>query len=80
MQTATGQLYGAYCLLDQALIAKKRMEELGSDHFDYNFYYGKVLSMRFYVGNVLPNVWSIAEIVQYGDDSVIEAPPEIFEY
>lgn len=80
MQTATGQLYGAYCLLDQALIAKKRMEELGRDHYDYNFYYGKVLSCRFYVGNVLPNVWNVRDIVLYGDDSVIEAPPEIFDY
>lgn len=80
MLTATGQLYGAYCLLDQALIAKKRMEELGPDHYDYNFYYGKVLSCRFYVGNVLPNVWNVRDIVLYGDDSVIEAPSEIFDY
>jgi len=80
LQTATGQLYGAYCLMDQALIAKKGMEELGPDHYDYNFYYGKILSMKYYVGNVLPNVWSIAEIVRYGEDSVIEAPIDIFTY
>ncbi len=80
MQTATGQLYGSYCLLDQALIANKRMQELGPDHFDYNFYYGKVLSMNFYIGNVLPKVWNTAEIVKYGDDSVVEAPVDIFNY
>jgi hypothetical protein len=42
--TATAQLYCGYLLLDQAVICKKRMEELGPDHYDYNFYYGKVLS------------------------------------
>ncbi len=78
--TITGQLYGAYCLMDQALIAKNRMEQLGPEHYEYNFYYGKVLSMKFYVGNVLPNVWRVGEIVQYGDDSAIEAPAEIFTY
>ena len=78
--TATGQLYGGYCLLDQALIAKKRMEELGPDHFDYNYYYGKFLSAKYYLRNVVPYVWYIAEIVKDGDTSVIDAPTEIFEY
>ncbi len=78
--TATGQLYGGYCLLDQALIAKKRMDELGKDHYDYNFYYGKFLSTKYYLRNVVPNVWAIAEIVKDGDTSVSDAPIEIFEY
>ncbi|NLU51023.1 MAG: acyl-CoA dehydrogenase [Syntrophomonadaceae bacterium] len=78
--TATGQLYGGYCLLEQALIAKKRADELGTDHYDYNFYNGKVLSARYYLRNVVPNVWAILELVQDGDTSVIEAHPDIFQY
>ena len=32
--TATAQLYGGMCFLDQTLIAKKRAEELGQEHFE----------------------------------------------
>jgi len=78
--TATAQLYCGYLLMDQAKIAKKRMEELGADHYDYNFYLGKVLSARYYLNNAVPNVWHILELIQIGDTSVLEAPVEIFEY
>lgn len=78
--TATAQLYCGYLLLDQALIAKKRMEELGPNHFDYNFYLGKVFSARYYLSNAVPNVWHTAELISIGDTSVLDAPMEIFEY
>jgi hypothetical protein len=80
MQKATAQIYGSYCLLEQALIAARRLEELGADHYDYNFYYGKVLSARFFIANVLPDVSSLLEVVKYGDESVLEAPVGIFDY
>jgi hypothetical protein len=66
------------CLLEQALIARKRIEELGEAHHDYNFYYGKLLSAQYYLRNVVPNVWSVMEIVQEADTSVLDAIPETF--
>ena len=78
--TATSQLYCGYLLLDQAKIALRRMEELGTDHYEYNFYLGKVFSARYYLNNTVPNVWHIAEIIKIGDMSVVEAPDEIFDY
>jgi len=78
--TATGQLYGGYLLLDQALIAQRKADELGPEHFDYNFYYGKVLSARYYIRNVVPNMVYITRLVKDGDDTVSIAPIEIFEY
>ncbi|NPV89257.1 MAG: acyl-CoA dehydrogenase [Firmicutes bacterium] len=78
--TATAQLYCGYLLLDQAVIAKKKMAELGEGHYDYNFYLGKVISARYYLNNAVPNVWHVADLVKIGDTSVIEAPDEIFEY
>lgn len=78
--TATGQLLGGWCMLEQGMIAKKRMEELGKDHWDYNFYYGKLLSCQYYLRNVVPNVWHLLEIIQEGDTSCMEAPIEIFDY
>lgn len=78
--TATAQLYCGYLLMDQARIALKRMAELGKDHYDYNFYLGKVISARWYLNNAVPNVWFVTELIKIGDMSVIEAPDEIFDY
>lgn len=78
--TATAQLYGGMCLLDQALIAKKKVEELGKEHYEYNFYNGKLLSSRYYLRNVVPNVWLVMDIVLDGDTSVVESITETFDY
>ncbi len=78
--TATGQLLGGYCLLQQGVIAQQRMDELGKDHYDYMFYYGKLLSCRYYLRNVVPNVWHLLEIIAAGDPTCSEAPIEIFQY
>ena len=78
--TATAQLYCGYLLMDQALIASSRMKELSPDSSDYLFYLGKVLSARYYMNNVVPNVWSVTELVEIGDTSVLEAPDAIFDF
>lgn len=78
--TATSMVYGAWCILEQALIANKRAEEVGADHYDYEFYIGKVYSARYYLNNVVPQVWSIADIVKEGDASALEIPLGSFDY
>ncbi len=78
--TATAQLYCGYLLMEQAVIAIKKMAELGPDHYDYHFYLGKVLSARYYLNNAVPNVWHVADLIKIGDTSVLEAPDEIFDY
>lgn len=78
--TATSILYAGRQLLDQAVLAARRAEELGPDHYDYNFYYGKVASARYYLRNVMPTVWSLSEIIIDGDTSAIDVPIEVFEY
>ncbi|WP_054693024.1 acyl-CoA dehydrogenase [Syntrophomonas palmitatica] len=78
--TASSIVYGAWCILDQALIAQKRAAELGPDHYDYDFYAGKVCTAKFYLNNIVPQVWAIAEIVKEGDNSALEIPLGAFEY
>lgn len=78
--TATGQLMGAYYLLDQALLAEEKMKELGEEHYDYNFYSGKVASARYFLRNVVPNVWLVEELVAGGDSTVSDVSPAIFQY
>ena len=77
---ASSIVYGAWCILEQAMIAQKRAEEVGKEHYDYDFYIGKVYSAKYYISNVVPQVWSIAEIVKEGDDSALEIPAGAFDY
>jgi hypothetical protein len=77
---ATAQLYAGRLLLDQALIAQSKADELGSEHYDYKFYAGKVMSARWYLLNVMPEVVCAAEIVKLADTSVLLIDPECFDY
>jgi len=78
--TASAQLFCGRQILDQGLLAEKKANEVGSDHFDYKFYSGKVATAKYYVRNVVPNVWAVAEIVIDGDTSSIDVPVDVFEY
>jgi hypothetical protein len=78
--TALSQLYAGRCILDQAILADKKAKEVGPEHYDYNFYLGKVLSARYYLLNVVPNVWVLTDIVELGDRSALEIPVEAFDY
>ncbi len=78
--TATAQLYCGYLLMDQAVLANKRMLELGEGHYDYNYYLGKLMSARYYLKSVVPNVWYTADLIKIGDCTAIDAPVEIFDF
>lgn len=69
---ATAMLWGGSLLLEQALLAAKKMEELGPDHFDYPFYQGKFQTAKFYVRNIVPEIFNIAKIIQDADTSAID--------
>lgn len=78
--TASAQLFCGRQILDQAVLAEKKAKEVGPNHFDYKFYTGKVATAKYYLRNVVPNVWAVAEIVIDGDTSAIDVPVEVFEY
>lgn len=78
--TATSQLYAGRCILDQALVALQKAKEVGKDHYDYNFYIGKVLSAKYYLRNVVPNVMMISGLIKDGDRSALDIPLEAFDY
>ncbi len=71
------QLYVAMCLMEQAIVASKTIAGLPDDHFDLNFYKGKVASARYYVNNSLPNVFTLALVIKNADTSVLEVPEEV---
>ncbi|SHF30731.1 Acyl-CoA dehydrogenase [Desulfofundulus australicus DSM 11792] len=69
---ATAILWGGSLLMDQAAVATKKMQELGENHYDYPFYQGKVQTARFYIRNIVPEIFKIAEIIRDGDTSAID--------
>jgi alkylation response protein AidB-like acyl-CoA dehydrogenase len=74
----TSMLYCGCLIADQALVALKKIDELGKDHYDYPFYQGKVQSAKYYIRNVVPAVFMLAEIIKDGDASALEILEEAF--
>lgn len=68
------QVQVAECLLEQALIAKRRLAELPADHYDRTFYEGKIASARYYAGQVLPQVYMNTDIIRDAGEIVLECP------
>lgn len=71
------QLYVAMCLIEQAIISIRTLAGLPTDHFEVNFYKGKIASAKYYVNNSLPNVFTLAGIIKNADTSVLEVPEDI---
>ena len=77
---ATAKMYCGYLILDQALLASQRIKELGEDHFDYAFYKGKVESAKYYIRNIVPEIFTTAELIKVGDSSALDVPEESFQF
>ena len=75
---ATAKLLGGKLILDQAILAQKKMDELGSDHFDYAFYNGKVASARFFIRNIVPEIETTLKVFKDGDTSAIDIVEDAF--
>jgi hypothetical protein len=69
---AASMLYCSRLILDQGLIANAKLIEYGEDHFDTNFYQGKIASARFYIKNVLPQVATMRKLFEIGDTTAID--------
>jgi len=70
------QVYVAMCLLDQALVAAKKVAGLKPGEGDYTFYQGKIASARYYANNILPNVPMLASLIKSEEDTVLTCPEE----
>jgi 3-(methylthio)propanoyl-CoA dehydrogenase len=70
------QVQVAECLMEQAVIALKKLGEIPDDHHDRNFYRGKIAAAKYYVNMVLPKAFMLTEMIQSEDLSVLECPEE----
>jgi len=75
---ATGELVCGQMILEQALVAQAKIDELGKDHYDYAFYNGKVNAARYYLHNIVPNIFRTLEVIKDGDTSVIDIDENAF--
>ncbi|HBQ85222.1 MAG TPA: acyl-CoA dehydrogenase, partial [Syntrophomonas sp.] len=71
---AAARFYCGKLLLDQALLASQKLAELGEDHFDANFFKGKIASAKFYVMNIVPDVFATEKAMKVADTSAIDMP------
>ncbi|WP_347491214.1 acyl-CoA dehydrogenase [Desulfoscipio sp. XC116] len=70
------QLFAGEAILDQALLAGRKIAELGLDHHDYNYYMGKIATARYFINNILPNVYMLTDLIKNADKSAIQCPEE----
>lgn len=68
------QVQVAECLMSQALIANSKIG--AADATDKVYYEGKVAAARYYVNNVLPNVYLSTEMIREEDDTVLRCAEE----
>ncbi|MBO8159568.1 acyl-CoA dehydrogenase [Thermosyntropha sp.] len=78
MLHATGKLWAGKLLLEMALIAQKKIDELGEDHYDYNFYKGKIVSARFFINNIIPEIGTFLQVLKNEDRTCLEIDDNIF--
>ncbi|MDD4802617.1 MAG: acyl-CoA dehydrogenase [Syntrophomonas sp.] len=75
---AAARLYCGKLLLDQALLASGKLNELADDHYDVPFYKGKIASARFYILNILTDIFGIERSMKSADATPIEIGEECF--
>lgn len=75
---AATMLHCGKLMLDQGLLASRKLAEVGEDHFDAKFYKGKIASVRFYLMNVVPQVKLVKDLFENYDTSAIDIPEESF--
>ena len=70
------QVYVSYCLMEQALIAAKKLSEKKKGTRDAIYYEGKIASARYYLNNILPQAFLTAELIKSEEDIVLTCPEE----
>src|SRR5690606_12022817 len=75
---ATGKLLCGRLILDQAVLAHKKMQELPADHYDYPFYQGKVEAAKYYIRNVVPEIIDLEQKIINPDTSAMDIMEEAF--
>jgi len=72
------EVFLAHLILEQGLIARKKLAETESGSADQIFYKGKMETAKYFCRNILPNVFARHTALQQEDVSALEIPEEAF--
>jgi len=78
MLHAAARMVCGKLLADQMLVAAKKLAEVGEDHYDATFYKSKIATARFYILNVVPEIFGIEAAIKAADFTAGEVPEEAF--
>lgn len=70
------QVYVAMCLMDQVLIAAKKVATLKAGDADFTYYKGKIAIARYYLNNILSGASTTAALIKSEEDTVLTCPEE----
>lgn len=73
---AMAMVYCGMLMMDQGMLAARKLAEVGEDHYDAAFYKGKIASAKFYVMNEVPQIFSIEKTIKAGDHTAVDMPEE----
>ena len=66
----------SHLLMEQYVIAARKLQEVEAGSKDYNFYKGKMATAKYYVRNFLPNVFGRLRSFELEDLTAVELPEE----
>lgn len=72
------ELYCGCLLMEQALVAERKLGELSNGNADRYYYDGKIQSARFYVRNLVPDIMATMRVIKEGDTSAFDILEESF--
>lgn len=75
---AFGDVVIAYLLLEQAVIANEKLQDVPEGGSDHAFFSGKIKAAQFFINNILPKIYAVTETIKIEDRSAIEIPVESF--
>jgi alkylation response protein AidB-like acyl-CoA dehydrogenase len=59
--------------LEQAVVAKGKLNEGGHSDSDTLFYKGKLVNLTYYVNNTLPKAFALSKVIRSGDESALDS-------
>lgn len=59
--------------LEQAVVAKTKLNEGGHTDSDTAFYNGKLVNLTYYVNNTLPKAFALSKVIRSGDESALDS-------
>jgi hypothetical protein len=59
--------------LEQAVVAKGKLNEGGHSDSDTAFYKGKLVNLTYYVNNTLPKAFALSKVIRSGDESALDS-------